>query len=81
MGPNQTYKLLYSKGNHQQNEKTTYRSSLVVQQVKDLALSLQGMAEKQNKTTHNLWTGRKYLQTMQPKGISFQNTQTTQATQ
>ena len=50
MGPNQTYKLLYSKGNHQQNEKTTYRSSLVVQQVKDLALLLQGMAEKQNKT-------------------------------
>ena len=25
MGPNQTYKLLYSKGNHKQNEKTTYR--------------------------------------------------------
>ena len=24
MGPNQTYKLLYSKGNHKQNEKTTY---------------------------------------------------------
>ena len=24
MGPNQTYKLLHSKGNHQQNEKTTY---------------------------------------------------------
>ena len=25
MGPNQTYKLLHSKGNHQQNKKTTYR--------------------------------------------------------
>ena len=25
MGSNQTYKLLYSKGNHKQNEKTTYR--------------------------------------------------------
>ena len=24
MGPNQTYKLLHSKENHQQNEKTTY---------------------------------------------------------
>ena len=23
MGPNQTYKLLHSKGNHKQNEKTT----------------------------------------------------------
>ena len=25
MGPNQTYKLLYNKGNHKQNEKMTYR--------------------------------------------------------
>ena len=25
MGPNQPYKLLHSKGNHKQNEKTTYR--------------------------------------------------------
>ena len=25
MGPNQTYKLLHSKGNYQQNKKTTYR--------------------------------------------------------
>ena len=25
IGPNQTYKLLHSKGNHKQNEKTTYR--------------------------------------------------------
>ena len=25
MGPNKTYKLLHSKGNHKQNEKTTYR--------------------------------------------------------
>ena len=25
MGPNQTYKLLYSKGNHKQNKKTTYK--------------------------------------------------------
>ena len=25
MKPNQTYQLLYSKGNHKQNEKTTYR--------------------------------------------------------
>ena len=25
MGPNQTSKLLYSKGNHKQNEKTAYR--------------------------------------------------------
>ena len=25
MGPNQTYKLLHSKGNNKQNEKTTYR--------------------------------------------------------
>ena len=24
MGPNQTYKLWHSKGNHEQNEKTTY---------------------------------------------------------
>ena len=24
MEPNQTHKLLYSKGNHKQNEKTTY---------------------------------------------------------
>ena len=24
MGPNQTYKLLHSKGNHKQNEKTSY---------------------------------------------------------
>ena len=24
MGPNQTCKLLHSKGNHKQNEKTTY---------------------------------------------------------
>ena len=24
MGPNQTYKLLHSKGNHKQSEKTTY---------------------------------------------------------
>ena len=24
MGPNQIYKLLHSKGNHKQNEKTTY---------------------------------------------------------
>ena len=24
MGPNQAYKILYSKGNHKQNEKTTY---------------------------------------------------------
>ena len=24
MGPNQAYKLLYSKRNHKQNEKTTY---------------------------------------------------------
>ena len=24
MGPNQTYKLLHSKGNHKQNENTTY---------------------------------------------------------
>ena len=25
MGPNQTYKLLHSKGNHKQNEKIIYR--------------------------------------------------------
>ena len=25
IGPNQTYKLLHSKGNHKQNEKTIYR--------------------------------------------------------
>ena len=25
MGPNQTYNLLHSKGNHKQNEKTIYR--------------------------------------------------------
>ena len=25
MGPNQTHKLLHSKGNHQQNKKTIYR--------------------------------------------------------
>ena len=25
MGPNQTYKLLHSKGNHKQSEETTYR--------------------------------------------------------
>ena len=25
MGPNQTYKLLHSKGNYKQNEKTTHR--------------------------------------------------------
>ena len=25
MGPNQTYKLLHSKGNHKQNKKKTYR--------------------------------------------------------
>ena len=25
MGPNQTYKLLYSERNHKQNEKTTHR--------------------------------------------------------
>ena len=25
MGPNQTYMLLHSKGNHKQNEKTTNR--------------------------------------------------------
>ena len=25
MGPNQTYKLLHSKGSHKQNENTTYR--------------------------------------------------------
>ena len=25
MGPSQTYKLLHSEGNHNQNEKTTYR--------------------------------------------------------
>ena len=25
MVPNQTYKLLHSKGNHKQNKKTTYR--------------------------------------------------------
>ena len=25
LNSNQTYKLLYSKGNHKQNEKTTYR--------------------------------------------------------
>ena len=25
MGPNQTYKLSHSKGNHRPNEKTTYR--------------------------------------------------------
>ena len=25
MGSNQTYKLLHSKGNHKQNEKTAYR--------------------------------------------------------
>ena len=25
MGPNQTYKLLHSKGNHKQKEKKTYR--------------------------------------------------------
>jgi len=25
MGPNQIYKLLHSKENHKQNEKTTYR--------------------------------------------------------
>ena len=25
MGPNQTYKLLHSKGNYKQNEKTTLR--------------------------------------------------------
>ena len=25
MGPKQTYKLLYSKGNHKQNEKSAYR--------------------------------------------------------
>ena len=24
MGPNQTYELLHSKGNHKQNEKTNY---------------------------------------------------------
>ena len=24
MGPNQTYKLLHSKGNHKQNKRTTY---------------------------------------------------------
>ena len=24
MGPNQTYKLLHSKGNHQQNKEVTY---------------------------------------------------------
>ena len=25
IGPNQIYKLLYSKGNHKQNKKTTFR--------------------------------------------------------
>ena len=25
MGPNQIYKILHSKGNHKQNEKTIYR--------------------------------------------------------
>ena len=25
MGPNQTYKLLHRKGNHKQNEQTTYQ--------------------------------------------------------
>ena len=25
MGPNQTYKLLYSKSNHKQNKKTAYK--------------------------------------------------------
>ena len=25
MGPNETYELLYSKGNHKQKEKTIYR--------------------------------------------------------
>ena len=25
MGPNEMYKLLHSKGNHKQNEKTTFR--------------------------------------------------------
>ena len=25
MGPNQTYKLMHSKGNHKKNGKTTYR--------------------------------------------------------
>ena len=33
MGPNQTYKLLHSKGNHKQNEKTTYRMGENVLQI------------------------------------------------
>ena len=33
MGPNQAYKLLHSKGNHKQNEKTTYRQRKYLQTV------------------------------------------------
>jgi len=31
MGPNQTYKLLHSKGNYKQNEKTTHRMAIIKQ--------------------------------------------------
>ena len=30
MGPNQTYKLLHSKGNHKQNEKTTQEEDITI---------------------------------------------------
>ena len=46
MGPNETYKLLHSKGNHKQHEKTTYGMGEI------FANDLQGLNFQNIQTAH-----------------------------
>ena len=43
MRPNQTYKLLHSKGSHKQNKKTTYGLGENLQMIRVTGLSFQNM--------------------------------------
>ena len=55
MGPNQTYKLLHSKGNHKQNEKTPYRLGENVCKI----CNQQGLNFKNIQTAHTTQSQKK----------------------